>query len=60
MNPRETKTVSIVVDPNPSNHPFDVWDKASSKWKTPSGTYQVLVGTSSDDNDLALAETIKF
>ncbi|KMZ11516.1 Beta-glucosidase [Candidatus Burkholderia humilis] len=60
LNPGEKKTVSIVIDPDASNHPFDIWDKASSKWRTPSGTYQVLVGTSSDDNDLVFAGTVNF
>ncbi len=60
LNPGEKKSISVVVDPNASNHPFDIWDKASGKWKTPSGTYQVLVGTSSDDNDLVFAGAVNF
>lgn len=49
--------VTVSIDPAASNHPLGVWDKATNAWVTPSGSYTVLVGSSSAPKDLLQAGT---
>ncbi|WP_124382848.1 beta-glucosidase [Ralstonia sp. SET104] len=51
-----SKTVSITIDPNASNHPLSTWDKDAQLWKPASGASSVFVGNSS--RKLTLAGTI--
>lgn len=48
---------TITIDPNTSNHPLSVWNQATKKWATPTGTYTVWVGKSSSPKDLVQAGT---
>ncbi|NHN35788.1 glycosyl hydrolase [Pseudomaricurvus alcaniphilus] len=57
LAPGAVKDVSIVIDPAASNHPLGVYDPALQRFINPAGTYQVYVGTSSSEKDLA---TISF
>ena len=50
----ETKPVSLTFD----QHSFSVFDTSLHRWKTPSGVYQILVGTSSRDLPLHAGVTI--
>lgn len=57
LAPGASKEVTIVIDPNASNHPLNVWSAKYSKWMTPTGTYKVYVGNSSSMKDLVQAGT---
>lgn len=56
LEPGESQTVTITIDPNATNRPLSVWDYCSGGWKVMPGTYRVFVGTSSEDvaGELAL------
>jgi beta-glucosidase len=45
--PGSSKDVTVTIDPNATNHPLSVYDKASKRFVIPSGTYTVYVGNSS-------------
>jgi beta-glucosidase len=49
LNPGERRAITITLDPDAANHPFGIFDMASQQWKTPAGTYTVMLGTSSRD-----------
>ncbi len=49
LEPGEREWVTIVIDPNSSDHPMSYWDMSSDSWVTPTGTYTVHVGSSSRD-----------
>lgn len=57
LAPGASKEVTIVIDPNATNHPLNVWSSKYSKWMTPTGTYSVYVGNSSSMKDLVKAGT---
>ena len=47
LNPGESKTVTIVIDPRANSHPFSIWDTPQQGWRINDGAYQILLGTSS-------------
>ncbi|MDN5794852.1 MAG: glycoside hydrolase family 3 C-terminal domain-containing protein [Intrasporangium sp.] len=49
LEPDTTSQVTVTIDPAASNHPFSVWDYATSSFQTVAGDYTVFVGTSADD-----------
>ena len=49
LEPGESKTATIVIDPAATNHPFGVWCKAAEEFVIRDGEYKVYVGTSSED-----------
>ena len=49
LDPGETRRVRIVIDPAAANHPLGRWDSAAQQWAIASGTYGVMVGTSTDE-----------
>ncbi len=49
LEPGESKTATIVIDPAATNHPFGVWCKAAEDFVIRDGEYKVYVGTSSED-----------
>jgi len=49
LEPGESRTVDIVVDPEASNHPFGIFNPETRQWENPAGEYTVMVGTSSAD-----------
>ena len=49
LEPGEREWVTIVIDPNASDHPMSYWDTSSDSWVTPTGAYTVHVGSSSRD-----------
>ena len=49
LEPGESRTVSITIDPDATNHPFGVWDDAVHEFVIRPGGYTVYVGTSADD-----------
>ncbi|MEJ5979259.1 glycoside hydrolase family 3 C-terminal domain-containing protein [Novosphingobium sp. PS1R-30] len=55
LAPGSSKTVTITIDPEASNHPLGVWSEADGKWVAPTGEYTVWLGTSSSPADLAAA-----
>jgi beta-glucosidase len=57
LEPGASQDVIITIDPDASNHPLSVWDKATNRWVTPTGSYNVLVGNSSSLKDLASVGT---
>ena len=48
LQPGETRTVTLTVDPAATHHPFSVWDYASRSFVIRPGEYTVHVGTSAD------------
>jgi beta-glucosidase len=49
LEPGERQMVTVVIDPDASDHPMSYWDTATNSWVTPTGTYTVHVGSSSRD-----------
>ena len=49
LKPGEKRLLTFTLDPGAANHPFGVFDTANQKWKTLSGIYRLMVGTSSAD-----------
>lgn len=45
----ESKQVTIVIDPQASNHPLGVWNKTAQKFVVPAGLYTVYAGNSSSN-----------
>ncbi|MDK7734039.1 glycoside hydrolase family 3 C-terminal domain-containing protein [Propionimicrobium lymphophilum] len=52
LEPGESKTAKIVIDPNATNHPFSVWCNALGDFDIKPGDYTLYVGTSSEDTSL--------
>lgn len=52
LEPGESKTAKIVIDPNATNHPFSVWCNALGDFDIRPGDYTLYVGTSSEDTPL--------
>ena len=48
LQPGETRTVTVPIDPSATHHPFGVWDYASRSFVIRPGEYTVHVGTSAD------------
>jgi beta-glucosidase len=46
LEPGQSTTVRMTVDPRAASHPFGVWDEASKRWVVRDGSYIVSVGTS--------------
>ncbi|WP_205214939.1 MULTISPECIES: beta-glucosidase family protein [Sphingomonas] len=59
LAPGASRTVSIPIALDGSNHPLQSWDAAAGKWFTPAGSYRLLVGTSSQPRDLMTAGTYR-
>ncbi|MDJ1371907.1 beta-glucosidase [Gulosibacter molinativorax] len=57
LEPCEQQTVSIVIDPESSNHPFGVWDYRAHAFVDVEGDYTVYVGTSAADTPHAFPVT---
>ena len=57
LAPGASKTVTMAIDPNGSNHPLSVWNEAQKVWVTPAGDYTVWLGSSSAPADLSVAGT---
>ena len=49
LEPGESATVEIAVDPAATHRPFSVWDYATGGFRIMPGEYTVFVGTSSED-----------
>lgn len=49
LDPGESQTVTITVDPTATSKPLSVWDYASRGFAVLPGGYQVYIGTSSED-----------
>jgi beta-glucosidase len=49
MEPRESKPVTITIDPAATNHPFGVWDYCNQGFVIKPGQYTVYVGNSADN-----------
>jgi beta-glucosidase len=47
LEPGQSRTVRMTIDPRASNHPLGVWDEAARRWVVRDGSYVVSVGTSS-------------
>lgn len=58
LQPGESQTVRITIDPQATNHPFGVWDYAVRGFITAAGTYTVYVGTSADDTPHSATITV--
>lgn len=54
----ETKTMTMVIDPESASHPLATWNVATQKWITAPGQYTLLVGNSSAKLDLKAVITI--
>lgn len=52
LEPGESKTAKMVIDPNATNHPFSVWCNALGDFDIKPGDYTLYVGTSSEDTPL--------
>jgi beta-glucosidase len=49
VEPGQSKSVEIAIDPAATNHPFGVWDYATRQFATKPGKYTVYVGSSADN-----------
>jgi beta-glucosidase len=49
VQPGESRSVTISVDPAASHHPFGVWDYRTGSFQNVTGDYRVYVGRSADD-----------
>lgn len=49
LEPGDSRSVSIVLDPGATNHPFGVWSENAHEFVIEPGEYTVYVGTSADD-----------
>jgi len=47
LNPGQSGTVTITIDPAAANSPLSYWDTRTHNWAIQSGTYNVYVGSSS-------------
>jgi len=56
LEPGQTKTVTMTIDPESASHPLATWNVARQEWTTARGSYQLMVGNSS--NNLNLIENI--
>jgi len=45
LDPGQSTTVRMTIDPRAASHPFGVWDESSKRWVVRSGSYTVSVGT---------------
>ncbi len=57
LEPGESRSVSIVLDPGATHHPFGVWSESAHAFVVEPGEYIVHVGTSADDTPHALTVT---
>lgn len=48
VQPGQSETVTITIDPAATHHPFSVWDYSSQAFVTNPGEYIVYVGNSAD------------
>ena len=49
LEPKESREVTITIDPNATNHPMSVWDYYDHDFVIKPGEYTVYLGTSSED-----------
>lgn len=49
LNPGERTLVQLTIDPAASNHPLSIWNSDEQRWTLLNGSYQLLVGNSSDN-----------
>jgi beta-glucosidase len=47
LEPGQSTTVRMTIDPRATSHPFGVWDESAKRWVVRDGSYVVSVGTSS-------------
>jgi len=57
LQPGESKSVTITIDPNASNHPLGIFDPTAQAWSTLAGGYPLYVGTSS--RNIVLSSILK-
>jgi beta-glucosidase len=58
LEPRESKPVTITIDPAATNHPFGVWDYCTRRFVTKAGEYTVYVGNSADNTPHTATVTV--
>ena len=59
LEPGQSKTARMSVDPRAPNHPLGVWDSAAQRWNVPAGSFTIMVGNSSASATLTATLTIK-
>jgi beta-glucosidase len=47
LEPGQSKTVRMTIDPRAASHPLGVWNESTRRWRVPAGSYVVSVGSSS-------------
>jgi beta-glucosidase len=47
LDPGQSTTVRMTIDPGATSHPLSVWDETAQRWLVRDGSYVVFVGTSS-------------
>jgi beta-glucosidase len=47
LNPGQSGTVTLTIDPTATNYPLSYWDTRTHNWAIQSGTYSIYVGNSS-------------
>jgi beta-glucosidase len=48
LQPGETRTLTLIIDPAATHHPFSVWDYATRQFVITPGEYTLHIGTSAD------------
>jgi len=47
LEPGQSTTVRMTIDPRAASHPFGVWDESAKRWVVRTGSYTVSVGNAS-------------
>jgi beta-glucosidase len=47
LDPGQSTTVRMTIDPRAASHPFGVWGESAKRWIVRDGSYVVSVGSSS-------------
>ncbi len=58
LQPGESRTITLTIDPAATHHPFSVWDYASRSFVIRPGEYTVHVGTSADHSPRTATITV--
>lgn len=49
LDPGESREITVVIDPETANHPFDIYNAQARRWERYPEKYGVMVDTSSED-----------
>ena len=59
LEPGESRTVTLTIDPEATHHPFGVWSCEAKAFVVVPGDYRVFIGTSSEDTPFTAGVTMR-